>query len=912
MYKKRFLFFVLALSAFGVFAQDNYYVSKQGSDLNTGSVSSPFETISKALNSFGASGGNCFIMEGTYHENIIFNGKNNITIQPYNNDIVILDGTVVISTNWTQSSENTSIYETILSQDIWQLFIDDKQQVMARWPNAQFIDESIYNLDFWAESDVSLDSNGTMNDVSFPENLASSGINAQGALAIANVGSWKTWVVPITSHTTGSNIFNYVPAPTYLDKHHYYYLEGKIDLLDTQNEWHYNATTKKLSVWGDPTGKEIRGKVQSYVLTMNNCSNIVIENLNFFATTISATGSNNITVNNCLFSFPSCSKRMLGVTSYPLTTELSNGQAHGHENQPGRFKFFQCLFEHTDGEAIFLHGQDNIIEDCYFHHIDYSCGSLRYLQNSIINKGPNCTFKNNTVHTTSASSVLSLGDAPKISYNDISKTGMLQDDGALVQLPGKTSVPGSEIHHNWLHDSVKTGVRYDAPVSNPELAGTDGLVHHNVFWNLPKAMMIKGDSHEIYNNTSFDIAGVDYTILDESYPNPPGGSSNTSTILRNNLAGKISGHRQNPQIPPGTEDHNVYSATNYSYNSRALLADPENKIFTPKSSAIELIDAGVIIPGITDNYLGIAPEIGAYELGDNWTAGASWTPNFYPWSFSYDQNISGFVVNPSFEDGSIGTIIKNQTLNDWKLGGPYSDGEGVSASIQTANVHPGDGTKALEVSSVNINNQEWGIRLINTEYAFVGDNTNPIDITVSFWAKTSDIDPGSEVADGDMRLLIKDTGSLDYANEQQTDKGFVDKTQRVLLTTDTWVYITKIFTFPAAADYNLSLFLEFGKVDGITQIDGITTSVTGGATLATQDIAEVGSSVLIYPNPAMDVLNYISEGVKYIEVYNSLGQKLKGEKADGSINTSAFPKGSYILKLLGENGAVSTKKFKKE
>ena len=78
MYKKRLLFFVLVLSVFCVFAQDNYYVSKQGSDLNTGSVSSPFETISKALNSFGASGGNCFIMEGTYHENIIINGKNNI------------------------------------------------------------------------------------------------------------------------------------------------------------------------------------------------------------------------------------------------------------------------------------------------------------------------------------------------------------------------------------------------------------------------------------------------------------------------------------------------------------------------------------------------------------------------------------------------------------------------------------------------------------------------------------------------------------------------------------------------------------------------------------------------------------------------------------------------------------------
>ena len=264
------------------------------------------------------------------------------------------------------------------------------------------------------------------------------------------------------------------------------------------------------------------------------------------------------------------------------------------------------------------------------------------------------------------------------------------------------------------------------------------------------------------------------------------------------------------------------------------------------------------------------------------------TPLFFI-SFSYGQTFSGFVKNPSFEDGSIGDIIKNRSLNDWKLGGPNSDGTGVSASIQTANVHAGDGTKALEVTSVN-NNTEWGIRLINTTYPFDADNTNPIDVTVSFWAKTSDTDPGSVVPTGDMRLLIKDTGSLNYANEQQTANGFVDKTLRVLLTTDTWVYITKTFTFPASESYNLSLFLEFGKVDGVTQIDGLTTTVTGGATLWTQDIAKDDSSVSLYPNPATDFLNYRSDGVKNIEVYNSLGQKLKEQKADGSVNTSAFPR----------------------
>jgi hypothetical protein len=450
-----------------------------------------------------------------------------------------------------------------------------------------------------------------------------------------------------------------------------------------------------------------------------------------------------------------------------------------------------------------------------------------------------------------------------------------------------------------LHDSVKYGVRYDAPVPNPELAGTNGLVHHNVLWNLPKAMMIKGDSHNIFNNTSFNISGVDLIILDEVYPDPPGGSSNTSTIIRNNLAGKISGHRQNPQTPPGTEDHNVYSDTSSSYNSSALLTDPENKNFTPNSSAVELIDAGVIITGITDGYSGSAPDIGAYEVGDSWTAGATWTPNFYPWSFSYLQTLSGFVVNPSFEDGSAAVMVKDVPLDDWTLAGGNTADEGVSASIQTTNVHAGDGSSALEVTN-GASVGEWNIKINSTTYPFNGNNTDPIKVTVAFWAKTTDANPVSN-PNGDLKLIVRDAVTA------------IDRSTRAILTTNTWVYINKTFNvFPAAANYSLSLSFQFGRLVGDTQIDGITTSVTGGASLATEDIVKDDSSVFIYPNPAMNVLNYKAEGVKNIEVYNLLGQKLKAEKAVGSVNTSTFPKGSYILKLIRENGAVSTKIFVKE
>ena len=60
---------------------------------------------------------------------------------------------------------------------------------------------------------------------------------------------------------------------------------------------------------------------------------------------------------------------------------------------------------------------------------------------------------------------------------------------------------------------------------------------------------------------------------------------------------------------------------------------------------------------------------------------------------------------------------------NWKLGGGSRNAEGVSASIQTTNVHAGDGSNALEVTSVETSG-EWNIRLINTTYPFAGNSSD--------------------------------------------------------------------------------------------------------------------------------------------------------------------------------------------
>ena len=78
--------------------------------------------------------------------------------------------------------------------------------------------------------------------------------------------------------------------------------------------------------------------------------------------------------------------------------------------------------------------------------------------------GRDMYFTNNTVHMTGASSVLSIGDAPKVFYNEVWNVGYLQTDGAVVQVM-QGEAPGAEIAYNWIHDVIKYGARFDAPIN---------------------------------------------------------------------------------------------------------------------------------------------------------------------------------------------------------------------------------------------------------------------------------------------------------------------------------------------------------------------------------------------------------------------------------------------------------------
>ena len=103
------------------------------------------------------------------------------------------------------------IYRTNVSTDAWQLFVNFEEMVPARWPNANFADGSVFNRSLWAEGSMDRDKykneegdwvypyeNGELIDIS---GLNETGFDPTGAIAILNVGSFKTWSRNTVSYT---------------------------------------------------------------------------------------------------------------------------------------------------------------------------------------------------------------------------------------------------------------------------------------------------------------------------------------------------------------------------------------------------------------------------------------------------------------------------------------------------------------------------------------------------------------------------------------------------------------------------------------------------------------------------------------------------------------------------------------
>ena len=587
------------------------YVSVSGSNQNPGTFELPFRTIMQGVSEVEA-GDTCFIRQGYYAETVLIDGKTGTSLKPvvirsFENEQVVLDGSMKIGSEWIKHEAN--IWKTKLSQDIWQLFYNECWMMMARWPNASLEDGTIWDQKgTWVKGDPSY-ANGSYGMMSVGgSELSENSFHLENALAILNVGSFRTYTREVLEHQKGERIFRYKPVPRsgYRTKQHFAYFEGKLEFLDQENEWFYDRETKTLYAWfPDRKAPEypVKGKIRTFTLSVSESSNIKILGLNFFASTAQFADCDHITLENCHFNFPTYSKRMLGDTGMiPVTSFTSSGDsvvtAHIIRN---------CSFTNTDGSALLVQGNQNLMENCLFRNIDISCSEIPGIGVSIMFTGSGNVIRRNTIDTCGCSETLSPGRQSKVMLNRISRTGMLQSDGAMIHCM-KPEQPGVEIAYNWCFNSEKYGIRFDG-----KPASTGGLVHHNVVWDVEGGYQLKGDEHRVYNNVGFGGRQKNdfISLSDVAY------GGNTHSIYMNNLGGKISGHRSF-----SSELHPVPGVYKYNWNGYdaaekidAQLRNPGDLDFRPVEGS-SVVDAGLLVEGVNDAYCGDSPDIGAYEYGD--------------------------------------------------------------------------------------------------------------------------------------------------------------------------------------------------------------------------------------------------------------------------------------------------------
>lgn len=622
---KSILLVLILLSGLSCSGKTNYYVSNSGSDQGPGSLTKPFKSLQKAVD-VASAGDTIFLWEGSFHESVKISGlkgsgEDPVVIMPYNGAEVWLDGSIPITGDWVKQEEN--IYALKISEPVWQLFVDGKSTSSARWPNGNWNDGSIWNKTSsmaWPEK-----GKGGLGEHFNAELEALDFSLEKGGIIIVNSGSFKTYKSFIKNHNPGSDHFRYDTEGVRV---HFgyegrvekfgYFLEGKKELIDVENEWFFEPKDSMLYVYFEkgtsPSDHKVRGKNLSYALDVEGSSFLVVRGINFFASTVSFINSSHITLEDCHFKFPSYSKRMLrDLGETEVTRFLVNG-----EFTPACDTIRNCVFEYMDGSVLDMNGAGNVVENCYMHHIDYSCTFKGGWTLNMID-APELIFRRNTIHTTGASECLKVGRRNLVELNDISQTGFLQNDGALVQVSVKQQ-DQSITRKNWVHHSVKQGLRFDNSNKPNSPWGENGSMHHNVAWKTDR-VFFKGENHFIYNNLVFDSHLNDLIISSDTLIQ----GWNYNTITRNNISNKFSGSRTKPgsDYPvPGIVDHN-WDGVTIGADVRSQLRDPDNLDFRPRAGSV-LVDGGAPIKGKVLPVVGEGPDIGPYEFGDD----HYWIPGF--------------------------------------------------------------------------------------------------------------------------------------------------------------------------------------------------------------------------------------------------------------------------------------------
>lgn len=611
-----------------------YYVATNGNDFNPGTFAAPFATIQKCAEVVTA-GQTCSIRGGTYREKVkpANSGLSGapIRFEPYQNETVTVSGTDPIVRGWKKYSRGNIYYTSVILPVLNysdtgflanQIFVNGEMQTEARYPNKN-TSELIYgNMTSHfigccvtpAQNDPSL----LKATVSANNSLPNLPEGWQGANVWMN--EWYTSRTgTITGGTPATGLTADMSGP-YWREAFWYYLSGKLGLLDTDREWFYNGSFKRLYLWSavDGAPQNVEVKKRNLAFDLANRSFIEIKNLDIFAATITTdNNSRNVTLDGLRVKYVS---HYATLPPLPVSEQAPNSDnglilaSHTHDTgiqllgENHTLKNSEISF--SAGNLVLLKGRNHTIENNVLKDANYMSSHA----SSIKINGQNHRILRNTISGAGRSIIEATfqlnGTNPiqtEIAYNRISGFGALSNDLGAIYICCSVDLTGTRIHHNMISDPYGFSYFWDVAGIYTDNDSYNATIDHNVVWNMytnhPKAAKIASKysnaREKVYNNVFAAPADI---------------GTDARYLVYNNI------FAQTAPFAGTTMSNNLFSDSNPGFVNAA------SGNFTLQNNS-PAINAGVALSGFTDGYNDSAPEIGAFEFGQTaWTAGATLTP----------------------------------------------------------------------------------------------------------------------------------------------------------------------------------------------------------------------------------------------------------------------------------------------
>ncbi len=609
------------------------YVSKNGKDTNSGNSSAPYLTIQKA-SSVAKPGDVIIIGAGTYEEIIrpATSGRAGapIVYTSKPGEKVIITAMQALS-GWQR--DNGSIYKTKVDWSLGQenfILNGNTAMDLARWPDNT--DGDPFTLDSKRSQGGS--DYKTINAFLLSDELPKKIKNWKDGVVFFfgdRPGSgWIAWKAEITSGTSKKINFKLDKNPEWIRTFHPpkdggdFYIEGLKDILDYKNEWWFDKNTKELFVYMDggkmPANKQIKMRRRTLTVDLSNRSYIEVKNL--------AVLGGEIRMNN-----NSKNNRIYGVSSFygNHTVGIQKGFSAGKQSvllEGANNIVEKCEIAFGAANGIKIGGNNNKILNSRIHDFNY-LGSYDAPINA--RGGKNSVFKGNTIFRGGRDGIQFFNNNSVFEYNDVSYSNLINDDCALLYTVGGPH--NGEIHHNWFHDAKSRGKLRKAAGIYLDNDAEAFSVHHNVVWNVEWTNIQinwNGKDINVFNNTFVKAKGGTMGFWrrkadpKKGRPNP---DKLTNVKVWNNITDRLAVDQDGNQETERTWDEQANRQNNLI--DRNSFVDYKGNNFRLKSGS-KAVDFGREINGITNGFKGKSPDVGAYELGDNWKPGINWSPNLGP------------------------------------------------------------------------------------------------------------------------------------------------------------------------------------------------------------------------------------------------------------------------------------------